>query len=127
MKNLKPISFKNKNLLSASIHAYDGIKVLAKESAARREAVVIGISVIALALHPCNSSLFLLIASLLLLATEALNTAIEVVCDLYTNEYNLKIKHAKDLGAAAVFIICLAWAAALIYFIGLDYLPRLSS
>ncbi|HHI88903.1 MAG TPA: diacylglycerol kinase [Hellea balneolensis] len=39
---------------------------------------------------------------LLLLAVEALNTAIEVIIDRISPEYSLTGKHAKDLGAFAV-------------------------
>ncbi len=36
------------------------------------------------------------------LAMEAINTAIEILCDLVKPEYNEKIRHIKDLAAGAV-------------------------
>ena len=48
------------------------------------------------------------VLSLVLLAVEALNTAIEKICDLITLEEHSEIKKIKDLGAAAVMIIVLA-------------------
>ena len=44
----------------------------------------------------------------MLLAVEALNTAIEKICDHITPEEHPEIKKIKDLGAAAVMIIVLA-------------------
>ena len=40
-----------------------------------------------------------------ILAVELLNTAIEAVCDLVTEDYNMKVKIAKDCGSAATFVI----------------------
>ena len=37
-------------------------------------------------------------------AAEAFNTAIECICDLVSPGYNLLVKRAKDVGAAAVLI-----------------------
>ena len=52
--------------------------------------------------------------SLLLLAIEALNTAIEVLCDHVTPEIHPMIKKAKDLGSAAIFIVGSAMALVLV-------------
>ena len=58
-----------------------------------------------------------------LLAVEALNTAIEVLCDHVTPEIHPAIKKAKDLGSVAIFIICCAMVLvavlALAHFCGL--------
>ena len=37
-----------------------------------------------------------------------MNTAIENLCDLYTTEYNEKIKIIKDIGAGAVTLAAIA-------------------
>ena len=60
------------------------------------------------------SALLLLLLSLLLLAVEALNTAIEVLCDHVTPEIHPMIKKAKDLGSAAIFIVGSAMALVLV-------------
>jgi diacylglycerol kinase (ATP) len=54
---------------------------------------------------------------------EALNTAIECICDLVSPSYNLFVKRAKDLGAAAVLIS--AFGAAVIG--ALTFWPYLQS
>lgn len=46
--------------------------------------------------------LFLLLALGLILSTEALNTAIEELCDFIHPDYHKKIGHIKDLSAGAV-------------------------
>lgn len=45
-----------------------------------------------------------IICSGLVLALEAINTAIETVCDLYSKEINKKIKLIKDISAAGVLL-----------------------
>jgi diacylglycerol kinase len=40
----------------------------------------------------------------LVLVAEVLNTAVEKICDLYSDAYNPKIKIVKDVAAAAVLI-----------------------
>lgn len=48
--------------------------------------------------------LFLLSAVALVWVAEALNTAVEFLADAITQDYNERIKHAKDIAAAAVLI-----------------------
>ncbi len=43
----------------------------------------------------------------LVLVSEYFNTAIEKMCDAYTNDYHPTIKEIKDISAAAVFISAL--------------------
>ncbi len=56
-------------------------------------------------------------AALLVPIAELLNSAVEEVCDLITKERNEHIKHAKDMGSAAVFLTVALngglWAAML--------------
>jgi diacylglycerol kinase len=42
---------------------------------------------------------------------EAFNTAVELLCDLYSKEYNNTIKMIKDISAAAVLVSSLTAAA----------------
>ena len=46
-----------------------------------------------------------LTVSALVISLEAINTAIEKLCDLYSSESNEKIKLIKDVAAAAVLIV----------------------
>ena len=63
---------------------------------------------------PLSSSFIALALVLLLLATEALNTAVEVIIDRISPEISDAGKQAKDLGSFAVF--CLL-AVNVMYFI----------
>ena len=49
--------------------------------------------------------LFLIIAISLVLAFEAINTAVEYVVDLCTKEYNILAKYAKDIAAFIIGLI----------------------
>lgn len=69
--------------------------------------------------RPNVYTVLIAVLALILLAVEALNTAIEKLCDLITLEQHADIKKIKDLGAAAVLIILLA--------MGLIFIRYLSS
>ncbi len=60
-------------------------------------------------------------AIFLVWAAEAFNTAVEHVCDLVSPDYNIVVKHAKDVAAGAVLLS--AVSAALIG--GLTFWPYL--
>ena len=60
-----------------------------------------------LALPPAEVALIILTIGLVL-ATEAVNTAVEAVCDLVSPGYHPLVKRAKDLSAAAVLLSAVA-------------------
>lgn len=64
-----------------------------------------------------------LIASIVMVwAAEAVNTSIEYVCDVVSPQLHPLVKHAKDIGAAAV-LICAGGAAAVGVITLWPYLP----
>lgn len=67
-----------------------------------------------LAAASCISWLFVIVA-------ELLNSAIEEALDLITHEYSTKVKAAKDMGSAAVFILIMVN----IFIQSLIFLPEL--
>jgi len=72
------------------------------------------VAVIALALY-CQVSLedwrSLVAAITMVWVGEAVNTAVEYVCDVVSPEHNLAVKRAKDIAAGAVLIAALGAAA----------------
>jgi undecaprenol kinase len=67
--------------------------------------------------------LWLLIASTIVLTLEAINTSIELLADVYTLEFNSKIKQVKDIAAGAVLI-----ASVFAFIVGvIIFLPHLST
>ena len=109
---------KKRNIVHATINAIDGLKELVLQKAARREILLAVLAIGFFCYRPHVYTVLIAVLSLVLLAVEALNTAIEKICDLITLEEHPEIKKIKDLGAAAVFIIVLA--------IGLIFLRYLS-
>lgn len=99
---------KKRNIIHATINAIDGVKVLILQKAARRELIIAAIAIGFFCYRPNVYTVLIAVLSLVLLAIEALNTAIEKLCDLITLEEHPEIKKIKDLGAAAVMIILLA-------------------
>ena len=85
-----------------------GIRVLLKEKAIKREIFVLIISIAMLFIKPNIYSVLVFVLSWLLLSAEALNTAIERVCDMYTKNYDERIKSIKDVSSASVIIIVFA-------------------
>ena len=62
--------------------------------------------------------IFILFVSFLVIITEMLNTCVEVIVDMITNEDNVLAMHAKDIGAGAVLVSSiLALIVGLIIFI----------
>jgi diacylglycerol kinase (ATP) len=109
----KPI--KNGSLWNAARNSLDGLSELTQESAARREIFLIVACALLFGFMPGPYTLLLLVLSLLLLAVEALNTAIEVLCDHVTPEIHPMIKKAKDLGSAAIFVVGSAMALVFVW------------
>ena len=99
---------KKRNIIDATINAVDGIKELVLQKAARLEFALAVIAIGFFCYRPNVYTVLIAVLSLILLAVEALNTAIEKICNLITLEEHPEIKRIKDLGAAAVMIIVLA-------------------
>ena len=108
---------KKRNIIDATINAVDGIKELILQKAARRELVLAAIAIGFFCYRPNVYTVLIAVLSLVLLAVEALNTAIEKLCDLITLEEHPEIKKIKDLGAAAVMIIVAAIGLIFIRFL----------
>jgi len=99
---------KKLNIFHATINEVDGVKELILQKAARRELVLAVIAIGFFCYLPNVYTVLIAVLSLALLAVEALNTAIEKICDLITMDEHPEIKKIKDLGAAAVMIILFA-------------------
>jgi undecaprenol kinase len=68
--------------------------------------------------------LVVLLISALVMGLEALNTAIEKLCDLYSTETHADIKKIKDISAAAV-LICALVAVCIGMIVFLPYVMKL--
>lgn len=60
---------------------------------------------------PRGEWLWLIVAIVMVWTAEALNTAIELLCDVASPEFHPLVKQAKDVAAAAVLIAALGAAA----------------
>lgn len=97
------------HVLDAAVYSWAGFRRLMQETAARLE--LAGALIAAGCFVTISAALWqwaVLIALLsLVLAIEALNTAIEIVVDRVSPEWSEAAKHAKDLGSLAVGLILL--------------------
>ena len=107
-------SFSVMATLHSMRHAFNGAGVLLKEEHNARVHLVATLVVIVLALVLGASRVDWMILTLAVTAvwvTEALNTCVENLCDLASEEFDPRIGKIKDIAAAAVLI---ASAGALI-------------
>lgn len=92
------------HFLAAAGYSAAGLKRLARESAFRQEAAFGALALAGLALRGASGPALLGMAGLLLLllAAEALNTALEVLVDHLSPGWSEFARDAKDLGSLAV-------------------------
>ncbi len=97
---------KEYNLFKNASYAFSGIKFLLKERAFQLELLfVIPLLILLFFLNLTPLQKSIMTGSLfIILITEALNTAIESVVDLVTNEWHILAKRAKDIASGAVFL-----------------------
>ena len=99
--------FSPKRLKKAFLHAFDGVKyVLLTEKNMVVHLVMAAIALLMSLVLRINTFewIFILMAIFGVITLEFLNSAIERVVDLITNEYHPLAKQAKDIAAAAVLI-----------------------
>ncbi|MFZ1470883.1 MAG: diacylglycerol kinase [Paracoccaceae bacterium] len=106
------------HFFAAASYSAGGLRRLARESAFRQEAGLGLASLLGLWFLGATAGELVIFAGLLLLlvAVEALNTALEVLVDHLSPGWSQFAKDAKDLGSLAVacvvgtMVLCAAWA-----------------
>lgn len=96
-----------RRLLFATKNSWAGLKTAFVNEAAFRQEIILALFLGPVAVILPVSLLFkiyLICSIIIVLVSELLNTAIEVVVDALSPEYSLWAKQAKDLGSAAVFL-----------------------
>ena len=98
------------HLLAAATYSAAGARRLLGESAFRHELIAFGVVMVIFAIVGANFFQYVAMAILFLLmiAFEALNTAIEEIVDRVSPEISEMGKHSKDLGSFAVFCLIVA-------------------
>ena len=110
------------SLVKNFFYAVDGCKELFNESAFKLEisAFIIATIILLLLPYPLWGKLFMFASLFIPLIAEAMNTAIEKVVDLVTDEYHILAKHAKDIAAfgvlLSIFITLFIWLGFITYF-----------
>ena len=112
---------KNKNIIKALYCSLNGLKILFNEKAAKREVFLLIFSIFYILIFKPKFlfTLLLLILPFIILGIEALNTAIEHLCNKITLKKSNKIKKIKDLGSAATFLFLIVFF--LVFFFSLSY------
>lgn len=89
-------------------HAFDGIKDALKQKAVITQVIlaflaILGGLIIKLDLYEWLAFIICIFG---VIALEILNSVIEELCDLYSTQYNEKIKRIKDMASGVVFVFC---------------------
>lgn len=101
---------KNKNFIEAWKKAFSGIWYAIKTQRNVKVQLVIAVIVIILSIYfkvNITQAMFLSFATMLVIITEVINTAIEETVNLCTNKYHPIAKIAKDVAAGAVVLAAL--------------------
>lgn len=104
-------NWKNPNFFQSLKNAINGIKKIIKTGKNIKIQIVFAIIAIIMGfiLKISNiEALILVLTIFFVLVSEFMNTAIEMLADLYTTKYNEKIKIMKDIGAGAVTLSAIA-------------------
>lgn len=113
-----------KSLLKSFKHAFKGISTCLKTERNFRIHITAMFYVIAVSFLAEISSteyILLIICFSQMMSSELLNTAVEILCDKESNGYNIYIKSAKDIAAAAVLVCAIGCV-----FIGfIIFLPKI--
>ena len=102
--------WKNKSFIKAAKYSLEGILYFIKDGRNIKIQIVAAILVVIAAIILKVSAIEMAILGLtifLVFAFEVMNTSIEKLADLYTMEYNLKVKIIKDTAAGAVSLVAL--------------------
>lgn len=91
------------------IHAFDGLKDALKEKSVVTQLVLAILAIIGGLIIKLDHYEWLafIICIVGVISLEILNSVIEKLCDLYSNEYNEKIKVIKDMTSAAVLVFAI--------------------
>lgn len=106
-----------RHFFAAASFSLGGLERLWCETAFRHEVLFGGLLLpvyIALGARPVEILIYGILF-VLLIAVEALNTAIEVIVDRVSPEWSEAAKHAKDLGSLAVMCMLLAHGMVLLW------------
>lgn len=105
----------------AFLYSLSGLRfALTEESAFRQEVCLFAVLLVVLYFLPVSLVFkgVLLSANTLVLIVELLNTALETMADMISPDYDLRVKKAKDMGSAAVFLSLLVafllWGSAVV-------------
>ncbi|PTM95202.1 diacylglycerol kinase [Mycoplana dimorpha] len=110
-----------RHLFAAASYSLGGARRLLGEAAFRHELIAFGLVMAVFVLVGATFFQYVAMAILFLLmmAFEAINTAIEEIVDRVSPEISEMGKHAKDLGSFAVFCLILANGGYAVYVIAL--------
>ena len=96
---------KNRHIGDALRTSFNGLRILLNERAAKLELVLIAFALAAFCFYRSTYALVILVSSVGMLALEAINTALEILCDHITPSRNEAIRKVKDVAASSIFIV----------------------
>ncbi len=127
MKSFQPFSVRRR--FRSLTHAFAGLKILLQTQHNARIHAMAGASVLALAwwLEVGRIKFLFLIGSITnVWAAEAFNTTCEILLNIVAAKYSVKVKRAKDIAAAGVFLAVAGATATGLLILGPPFCRRLA-
>ena len=107
------LNFNAKQIINATKYSAAGLRRLLRERAFLQEIYLLPIVIFTLFIANTHQT-YLALSYVLLLITEALNTAVEITINRISKEKHNLSKDAKDVGSAAVFIAIINFIIAIL-------------
>jgi diacylglycerol kinase len=96
---------KNRHIGDALKTSFNGLRILLNERAAKLEFALLVLALGAFLFYRSTYTLVILVSAVGVLALEAINTALELLCDHITPDRNEAIRKVKDVAASSILIM----------------------
>ena len=98
---------KNQHIGDALRTSFNGLRILLNERAAKLELALVVCALVAFLVFHSTYTLVIFISAVGMLALEAINTALELLCNHITPDHNENIGKVKDVAASSIFIVAI--------------------
>lgn len=96
---------KNRHIGDAFKTSFNGLRILLQERAAKLELALLVLALGAFLFYRSTYTMVILVSAVVMLALEAINTALELLCDHITPDHNENIGKVKDVAASSILMI----------------------
>ena len=105
------------NLLKSPFYAFQGLTFVFRREPNLTIQFLLGITLAIIAGYNGRwiTAMANVILMSLVISLEIVNSVIETLCDVVEPNFNVTIKHIKDMAAASVLVVAMAWLVIIVY------------